>query len=49
MNIDVTDANSSSTSEAMVAGGFNSYIYEWWHFTLANEPFPNTYFNFPIA
>lgn len=21
---------------------------EWWHFTLKNEPFPDTYFNFPI-
>ncbi len=21
---------------------------EWWHFTLSNEPFPNTYFDFPI-
>lgn len=21
---------------------------EWWHFTLKNELFPNTYFNFPI-
>jgi len=34
---------------AMVEGGFNSYLYEWWHFTLANEPYPDTYFNFPIA
>jgi len=22
---------------------------EWWHFTLKNEPFPDTYFNFPVA
>ncbi len=21
---------------------------EWWHFTLKNEPYPDTYFNFPI-
>ena len=21
---------------------------EWWHFTLQNEPFPDTYFNFPV-
>ena len=21
---------------------------EWWHFTLKNEPYPNTYFNFPV-
>ncbi len=28
--------------------GFNPYPKEWWHFTLENEPFPSTYFNFPI-
>ncbi|MFH2067901.1 MAG: M15 family metallopeptidase [Candidatus Omnitrophota bacterium] len=28
--------------------GFRPYAYEWWHFTLNNEPFPNTYFNFPV-
>ena len=28
--------------------GFRSYLAEWWHFTLKNEPFPQTYFNFPI-
>jgi len=28
--------------------GFKPYPEEWWHFTLANEPFPETYFNFPI-
>jgi len=33
---------------AMEEGGFKSYLYEWWHFTLGNEPFPNTYWNFPI-
>ncbi len=28
--------------------GFNNYDMEWWHFTLRNEPFPGTYFNFTI-
>lgn len=28
--------------------GFIPYKNEWWHFTLKNEPYPNTYFNFPI-
>lgn len=28
--------------------GFQPYPKEWWHFTLRNEPFPNTYFNFPV-
>lgn len=29
--------------------GFSPYIYEWWHFTLREEPFPNKAFNFPIV
>lgn len=28
--------------------GFNPYQPEWWHFTLKNEPYPNTYFDFLI-
>ena len=28
--------------------GFNDYQEEWWHYTLKDEPFPNTYFNFEI-
>jgi len=28
--------------------GFEPYPEEWWHFTLKNEPFPETYFNFAI-
>jgi zinc D-Ala-D-Ala dipeptidase len=28
--------------------GFISYDYEWWHYTLKHEPYPNTYFDFPI-
>lgn len=28
--------------------GFRNYPKEWWHFTLRREPFPNTYFDFPI-
>ncbi len=33
----------------MVNGGFKPYECEWWHFTLENEPYPDTYFEFPIA
>jgi len=32
----------------MLKHGFKHYPKEWWHFTLINEPFPETYFNFPI-
>eukprot|EP01117_Protostelium_nocturnum_P001379 TRINITY_DN11693_c0_g1_i1.p1 TRINITY_DN11693_c0_g1~~TRINITY_DN11693_c0_g1_i1.p1 ORF type:complete len:251 (+),score=57.07 TRINITY_DN11693_c0_g1_i1:41-793(+) len=28
--------------------GFKGIASEWWHFTLNNEPYPNTYFDFPI-
>ncbi|MBN1550166.1 M15 family metallopeptidase [bacterium] len=28
--------------------GFRNYSKEWWHFTLREEPFPNTYFDFVI-
>lgn len=32
----------------MLESGFRPYSKEWWHFTLRNEPFPKTYFTFPI-
>ena len=28
--------------------GFLPLESEWWHFTLQNEPFPDTYFDFPV-
>ena len=28
--------------------GFKSHPKEWWHYTLAKEPFPNKYFDFPV-
>jgi D-alanyl-D-alanine dipeptidase len=28
--------------------GFKNYDMEWWHFTLNNEPYPDTYFDFVI-
>ena len=34
--------------EAMVRHGFETYDCEWWHFCLADEPYPDTYFNFPV-
>ncbi len=32
----------------MEASGFSSYEREWWHYTLEDEPFPDTYFDLPI-
>jgi len=40
--------NRARLAEAMVRGGFRPYDKEWWHFTLADEPFPETYFDFPV-
>lgn len=34
--------------EIMLKNGFKPYANEWWHFTLRKEPFPNTYFQFPV-
>lgn len=34
--------------EAMLRHGFKPLDSEWWHFTLLNEPYPDTYFKFPV-
>lgn len=34
--------------QIMMQHGFKPYEKEWWHFTLADEPYPDTYFNFLI-
>ena len=34
--------------QAMLRHGFKAIDSEWWHFTLKDEPFPDTYFNFPV-
>ncbi len=33
---------------AMLAHGFKPLYSEWWHFTLKDEPYPDTYFTFPV-
>jgi D-alanyl-D-alanine dipeptidase len=33
----------------MESCGFSSYESEWWHYTLNDEPHPDTYFDFPIT
>ena len=32
----------------VLAHGFKPLEEEWWHFTLADEPYPDTYFTFPV-
>ncbi len=48
---DITEeqkANRLLLREAMLRHGFKPLDSEWWHFTLADEPYPDTYFDFPI-
>ena len=35
--------------EAMLNHGFKPLDEEWWHFTLEDEPYPDTYFTFPVS
>jgi D-alanyl-D-alanine dipeptidase len=41
-------ANRMLLATAMRRRGFRGYDKEWWHFTLRGEPFPETYFDFPV-
>lgn len=41
-------ANRKLLADAMRRNGFDPYNKEWWHFTLKNEPFRDTYFDFPV-
>ena len=41
-------ANRMILREAMLRHGFKPLDSEWWHFTLKNEPYPDTYFTFPV-
>ena len=41
-------ANRMLLREVMMRHGFKPYESEWWHFTLKDEPFPDTYFAFPV-
>lgn len=42
-------ANRRRLATLMQRHGFVPFAMEWWHFTLADEPFPDTYFDFPLA
>ena len=33
----------------MMRNGFEPFPFEWWHFTMINEPYPDTYFSFPVS
>ena len=42
-------ANRMLLREAMLSRGFRPLAEEWWHFTLEGEPWPDTYFTFPVS
>ncbi|MBQ6263685.1 MAG: M15 family metallopeptidase [Clostridia bacterium] len=49
---DVTDEqydNRMLLQRLMVRSGFKPLECEWWHFSLENEPYPDTYFSFPVS
>lgn len=41
--------NRMTLQRAMVRNGFDTLDCEWWHFTLKDEPYPDTYFEFPVS
>jgi len=40
--------NRLALRKPMIAAGFKGLETEWWHFTLRDEPYPETYFDFPM-
>jgi zinc D-Ala-D-Ala dipeptidase len=45
----VDASNRQRLRSIMETSGFSSYDREWWHYTLNDEPYPDTYFDFPIV
>ena len=41
--------NRMTLRNLMLRNGFEPIDCEWWHFTLGNEPYPDTYFEFPVS
>lgn len=35
--------------DGLAAQGLENYPNEWWHFTFQPEPYPQTYFDVPVA
>ncbi len=35
--------------KVMMRNGFQPYGCEWWHYSLKDEPYPETYFDFPVT
>lgn len=49
---DITEeqySNRMLLRQMMIRNGFEPIDCEWWHFTLMDEPYPDTYFEFPVS
>ena len=49
---DITDEqyeNRMRLRRVMLRSGFQPIDCEWWHFSLRDEPYPDTYFAFPVS
>jgi D-alanyl-D-alanine dipeptidase len=46
---DLEAANRQHLRWVMESSGFTSYACEWWHYTLEDEPYPDTYFDFAVG
>ena len=49
---DITEeqyANRMLLQHTMIRAGFEPIFCEWWHFRLRDEPYPDTYFTFPVS
>ncbi len=45
---EIQRANRALLRSIMTQHGFSPLREEWWHFTLVDEPFPDTFFDFPV-
>lgn len=43
------EKNRELLKEAMIRAGFKPYENEWWHYSIKTEPYPETYFDFPVS
>jgi D-alanyl-D-alanine dipeptidase len=46
---DIEARNRRTLCAVMERSGFQRYDCEWWHYSLRDEPYPDTYFDFPIS